>query len=176
MRKFSLILLTFIISVMPTISQANSDSASITIIGRVLANTCTIDNGSARQTIILPDVSDRDFHSVGVTIGETPVSIRLNDCGSDIQSVVVKVSGDADSVNTEAFNNSYNGQNKAEGIAINFYRTDGISFLPNGSNPEEIKLAPGNNEIVYKTSYISTTEKIVGGNVVAVVNLQFDYK
>lgn len=163
------------IGMIPIISLATSDSATITITGRVLANTCTIDNGSVRQTVILPDVSDRDFHDVGVTAGETPVTIRLNDCGSDIQLVVVTASGDADSVNSQAFNNSYNGQNKANGVAINFYRTDGILFSPNGSNPEETKLIPGNNVLVYKASYISTTKKIAGGNITSVINLELEY-
>lgn len=166
----------FIICIVPPFTLAKSDSATITITGRVLANTCTIDNGSAKQTVILPDVSDRDFRDVGVTAGETPVIIRLNDCGSDIQSVMVKVSGDPDPVNPGAFNNSYNGQNKANGVAINFYRTDGVLFSPNGSNPEETKLIPGNNEIVYKTSYISTINKISGGNVTSVVSLHLEYK
>lgn len=66
MKKFTMVTM-FMFMMATGAAQAASDTAALTITGKVLANTCTIDSGSAVQTIPLGNISDRDIRGKGTT-------------------------------------------------------------------------------------------------------------
>ena len=158
-------------------TYAASDSATIIIIGRVLANTCTIDTASAEQNITLDDIADRDIKGKGTTGGEKAVSIILRDCGASASSVVVTASGVGQDIDdTTAFVNS--AVNGAEGVGLYFWQTDGTTrFLPDGSVKETSVLIPSvDNTLTYKAAYVGTKDTIKAGAFSTVVYMTFDYQ
>ena len=77
------------------VTHAASDSAVITLSGRVLANTCTIVSGSKMQTIQLADIADRDINGKGTTAGEKTIEMVPEECGTAASVVKVSASGSA---------------------------------------------------------------------------------
>lgn len=74
-------------------AYAATDTAIITITGKVVANTCTMSSGSATQTVTLNDIADRDIRGKGVTGGDKNISIVLKDCGTAASAVKVSAWG-----------------------------------------------------------------------------------
>lgn len=157
-------------------TYAASDSAIITITGKVLANTCTIDEASAKQSITLSDIADRDIKGVGKTGGEKNISIVLKDCGAAASNVVVTASGTPDDDDTTAFANT--ATDGAEGVGLYFYQTDGSTkFKPDGSAEETSALTPSaDNTLTYKAAYVGTKDTVKAGDFSTVVNMKFDYQ
>ncbi|AWF33356.1 fimbrial family protein (plasmid) [Klebsiella oxytoca] len=155
---------------------AASDRATITITGKVLANTCTIDSASARQNITLPNIADRDIKGVGKTGGETNISIALTDCGKAASNVVVTASGTPDAEDPTAFSNTVT--DGAEGVGLYFYQTGGTEkFKPDGSVRQTSPLTPSvDNTLTYKASYVGTNDTVKAGGFSTVVNMTFEYQ
>lgn len=156
-------------------TYAASDSAVITITGKVLANTCTIDNASKEQNIVLPDISDRDIRGLGKTGGMKDIIITLAECGASVGNVAITTSGAVDSDDSTAFANT--ASEGAEGVGLYFYQTDGITtFKPDGSVTEERALVPSeNNVLTFKAAYVGTKDTVKAGDFNAVVNINFEY-
>ena len=152
------------------------DTAAITLAGRVLASTCTIDSSSAVQTVELPDISVRDltgFH------GRTEIPFILKDCGADVTAVKVTASGTADEVDSGAFANGISGdEGGATGVAISLRMLDGsYPFHPSGHQSQAIKLTPlSDNRFSFSALYMATTSSVTPGKVSTVVNFTFDYQ
>ncbi|ECG6654079.1 type 1 fimbrial protein [Salmonella enterica] len=160
---------------------AAGDTAAITLAGRVLANTCTIDSGSATQVITLPTISDRDTKVTGaVDHVLTEVPIILRNCGAAATSVVVNTSGKANGENYNMFDNTIDAgsEGRATGIGIYFYQTNGSNLLfPDGRRAETIQLTPSvDNTLTFYATYGITTASVTPGNISAVVNMTFDYQ
>ncbi|MFP2423372.1 fimbrial protein [Pseudescherichia vulneris] len=157
-------------------TYAASDSATITISGRVLANTCTIDSATATQKIDLPNISDRDIKGVGKTGGEKEISIVLKDCGAAASSVVVTASGTAVTDYSTAFANT--ASDGAKGVGLFFYQTDGVKkFKPDGSVQETSPLRSSeDNTLTYKAAYVGTEDTVTAGYFSTVVNMKFEYR
>ncbi|MHA1000457.1 fimbrial protein [Leclercia pneumoniae] len=155
---------------------AATDTATITITGNVLANTCTIDSGSANQSITLPDITARELRGKGTTAGEKEVRITLTDCGDTVNRVVVKAFGQEDSDDPVAFKNAL--ADGSSGVGIYFYQTDGITkFRPDGSIQQTSALLPlPVNVLEYKVSYVATKETVEAGGFRSVVSMTFDYQ
>lgn len=160
-------------------AQAASDTAVVTITGRVLANTCTIDSGSATQTVTLPDIADRDIRGKGTTGGATDVVIVLKNCGASASGVVVSASGNPDTDDTTAFTNAVaQDDGGATGVGVYFFQTDGTTkFLPGGTVTQTSTLTPSvDNTLTYKASYVGTSDAVTAGTFSTVVNMTFDYQ
>ncbi|MFP7609909.1 fimbrial protein [Serratia quinivorans] len=158
---------------------AASDTATITITGRVLANTCTIDSGSAKQNVTLSDIADRDIKGAGKTGGEKQISIVLKECGPVANYVTVTASGNPDGADTTAFANSIAQEDAgATGVALYFYQTDGSTkFKPDGSVTEKSTLTPSqDNTLAYKVAYVGTKDVVTAGSFSTVVNMKFEYQ
>lgn len=172
---------TLMFMVITGTAQAASDTATITITGKVLANTCSIDSSSATQTITLPTISDRDITGIGaIDSAKTAVPIILRNCGATATSVVVNTSGKAHGVTPELFDNiiASNTAGRAGGFGIYFYHTNGSDlFFPNGSSRETIRLTPSvDNILTFYATYGVATASVTPGNISAVVNMTFDYQ
>jgi len=156
--------------------NADGNTATLNITGRVLANSCTVDTSSAVQNIRLPDIGDRDLSGKGRTGGEKTIDITLKNCGEATSSVIVTASGGTDADDLSAFANTAAGG--AAGVGLYFYQTDGKTlFRPDGSIKETSVLQPAvDNTLTYKAAYVSTQETVKAGSFSSVVNLRFDYQ
>lgn len=160
-------------------AHAASDTATITITGRVLANTCTIDSGSATQTIQLDDISDRDIRGKGTTGGKKDVVIKLTNCGAGASGVVVSASGSEDTDDASAFANvKAQADGGATGVGVYFFQTDGTTkFVPAGTAKQTSELTPSvDNTLTYKASYVGTKDAVTAGDFSTVVNMTFEYQ
>lgn len=160
-------------------AQAASDTATITITGKVLANTCTIDSGSATQTIPLDDISDRDIRGKGTTGGPKDVVIKLTNCGAGASDVEVSASGTPDDDDTSAFANvKTQADGGATGVGVYFFQTDGTTkFVPAGTAKQISPLTPSvDNSLTYKAAFVGTKDTVTAGEFSTVVNMTFDYK
>lgn len=158
-------------------SFAAFDTSAITINGRIVANTCVIDDASAKQTVGLADIADRDIK--GKTGGEKQINIVLKNCGSGIDKVLVTASGSGDSDDPTAFTNAIAKEDGgATGVGLYFYQTDGSTkFKPDGNDTESNKLQPSqDNTLTYKASYVGTKDVVTAGNFSTVVNMRFEYQ
>ncbi|WP_286932911.1 fimbrial protein [Leclercia sp. UBA5958] len=177
-NNFSLIILRallFLLAGKSSLIYAAADTATITITGKVLANTCTIDSGSANQSITLPDITARELRGKGTTAGEKLVRITLTDCET-VNRVVVKAFGQEDVDDPVAFKNAL--ADGSRGVGIYFYQTDGITkFRPDGSIQQTSALLPlPVNVLDYKVSYVATKETVEAGGFRSVVSMTFDYQ
>lgn len=160
-------------------AQAASDTANITITGKVLANTCTIDSSSATQNIPLDDISDRDIRGKGTTGGKKDVVIKLTNCGAGASGVVVSASGKADDGDATAFANARaQADGGATGVAVYFFQTDGTTkFVPAGTVTQTSPLTPSvDNTLTYKAAFVGTKDVVTAGDFSTVVNMTFDYQ
>lgn len=160
-------------------AQAASDTATITITGKVLANTCTIDSGSAVQTITLDDISDRDIRGKGTTGGKKDVVIKLTNCGASATGVEVSASGTPDDDDTSAFANvKTQADGGATGVGVYFYQTGGTTkFVPAGTAKQTSPLTPSvDNSLTYKAAFVGTKDTVTAGEFSTVVNMTFDYQ
>jgi P pilus assembly protein, pilin FimA len=165
-------------AVISSFAQAASDKSEVSVTGRILANTCIIDSASAKQTINLPDIADRDIAGKGTIVGTTDVLIVLNDCGASATGVLVNASGNPDTEDITAFANSISqADGGATGVGVYFFQTDGLTkFLPDGSVTQTSKLTPlMNNTLTYKAAYVGTKNKVTPGILNTIVNMTFDY-
>jgi|GEM_PF-887241 len=161
-------------------AEAANDSVDITITGRVLANTCTIDKSESKLNPILPPISDRDIKGVGVTGQEIPVTIALKDCGANVESVKVSATGTSgSSSNKSVFGNMNTDSNAATGVGLYFFKRDtGVDkFNTDGSNPESYTLTPSrNNTLSFRASYVGTADTVTAGEFRSVVTLSMTYQ
>jgi len=150
-----------------------ADTATITITGRVLANTCTLDNKTL--SVELPTISTVDFGgAAGKEAGEVVVPVSFSNCGEDVKSISVKISGtpDPDDSGSRVFKNS----GTSDGVGVVLYDTDGIRFKPDGtSNAVAIKPNGGTASKEYKAKYRSTKSEVKGGTVSTVITATFTY-
>ena len=157
-------------------TYAAADNAEITITGKVMSTTCTIDSKSATQKVKLPDIVDRDIRGVGTTGGETKFDIILKDCGDAADNVIVTASGKSYSgADDSVFANSLT--DGADGVGMYLYQTDGkTKFKPNGNVKETSKLTRlADVTLTYKAAYVGTKDSVRGGDFSTVVNMKFDY-
>ncbi|SFT38252.1 major type 1 subunit fimbrin (pilin) [Kosakonia arachidis] len=160
-------------------TQAASDTATITITGTVLSNTCTIDSSSAVQNITLGAISDRDIKGKGTTGGKKDVVIKLTNCGAGTSGVVVRASGTPDADDALAFANArVQESGGATGVGVYFFQTDGTTkFVPAGTITQTSSLIPSvDNTLTYKASFVGTKDAVTAGDFSTVVNMTFDYQ
>lgn len=172
--------LTVILMLLMASGTAQADTGYISLTGNVQENTCTLDSGSASQTVSLPDISTRDITAVGpVNSSKTEIPIILRNCGADVTSVTVNTSGTAHGSNANLFDNIIPGSTagRATGLGVFLFQTNASGFFyPNGTQAEIIKLNPSaDNALIFYAAYGATTTSITPGNVQAVINMSFDY-
>ncbi|MFZ4215753.1 fimbrial protein [Pantoea endophytica] len=85
-----------IVAAMGTTAVQAATSGTISFEGSIVDATCTVDtSANITQTVNLGKQDAGDFDGVGTTVGQTPFSISLTDCNTDIDGASVTFSGDA---------------------------------------------------------------------------------
>lgn len=155
-------------------------AGTVTVTGRVVENTCTLDKDNTPVT--LDTVSARDV-SKGTDTAKKPFTVLLKDCGADATRVNIATSGEADSGIADAFINAETGGDAASGVALHFYSFDpptGTATLmkPDGSVAgASQELYPSSDSIMnFIAAYTGTNEKATAGKFRAVVNFKLTYE
>lgn len=176
MEKSALALLLCVMYFPVSGTMAASDNTSITVSGKVVSNTCVIDDSKSDLSVRLDTISDRDIQKKGDTMGKRDVKIVLKDCGKDTKQVNVTVSGDPDADNTDAFRNAST-TDAATGVGLYFYKTDGATLFKPAGSTEKSTLTPSTeNTLTYKAAYVATKANPSAGGFTSVVNLKLDYQ
>jgi major type 1 subunit fimbrin (pilin) len=170
-------------SLSTNVMAASEPALSITITGKIVDNTCTVDTeGSDLNNVSLVDVSARDLKGIGTTLGKKDIKLALKGCGKDItRGLVVTASGDADTSDTEgfAFKNVLT-ENAATGVGLLFYKSadnQANPFKAEGEDSETITgLGEGANVIHFAAAYVATEETPGAGNFSTTVNLTLAYQ
>ncbi|HEQ3521845.1 TPA: type 1 fimbrial protein [Citrobacter freundii] len=168
MMAFSLISLLFPCSGFS--ATGNTDTATITITGRVRDATCSFDKSDYPLT--LADVSPSDFTGVGV-INQTKLVVDLS-CGPDASGVKIKVSGSPDPTQNSVFAN----KGDATGVGIQVRDQKGNIMLPAGSSTADTLVVDNSTYKATYSFYIGYEKvgsSVTGGSVSTVLNLVFDY-
>jgi major type 1 subunit fimbrin (pilin) len=178
-NKISLLAIVVLMNMMTNTAHAlaASDQTTVTITGKVLDNTCTLTGAGENITFPLPFVSVRDFNTENKKIGSVEIPIVFTDCGSGIQGVTVKVSGEPGG-SAGAFKNTLDGDTShdgATGVGVNFYDTDG-TLIKAGSDVEATKQSfSQDTTLYYEASYAKVADDIKAGLINAVITLSFTY-
>ncbi|ANS44766.1 fimbrial protein [Serratia inhibens] len=175
--KYTFLLAT--LSLLPGVGVAATDSASITVTGKVLANTCTLDKAASTLSPILPDISDRDIKGVGTVGGEKDIDIVLKDCGAAVKEVLITVTGTKDGGSDDfAFKNTSQ-SDPSSGVGLYFYQTQSGTdkFKPDGSTPKTYAINPSeDNTLKMRASYVGLGDTVTAGNFQSTVTMTIDYK
>jgi type 1 fimbria pilin len=153
-------------------------AGSVTVTGRVIENTCTLDKTDTSVT--LDTVSARDI-SKGADTAKKAFTVGLKDCGADATQVDIVTSGEADSDVADAFINAATGGDAASGVALHFYNVNGSTeklMKPDGSmaGASQPLNASADNVLNFKAAYTGTKEKATAGNFRSVVNFKLNYE
>ncbi|CAI2793936.1 Fimbrial subunit ElfA precursor [Serratia grimesii] len=164
---------------MPVASAWASEptSVDITLTGKIISNTCTIDKDASDLAPALDTISDRDMKGKGAVKGLKDIKIALTDCGVDTKSVEVTASGTAQDATGDV--NAFQNTGTATGVGLYFYETDGTTpFSPAGNVKQTVPLNPdasGNAAMTFKAGYVSVTDAPVAGDFKSLVTLSLTY-
>lgn len=150
---------------------------NITINGKVLASSCDLDSGSAKQTVHLGSIASSAFKSVGDTSTDVPMQIVLNNCGENIVGAKLAFSGVQDADNTQllALSNTGSGTALASGVGVEL--TDGNkTAIPMNSTTAQYPLSAGNNTLNFLMHYKATKIPVSGGSGTAVMYFDVSYQ
>jgi type 1 fimbria pilin len=159
----------------PLIASAAGDTATITINGTVKANTCTLDNQTSAFN--LPAVYTQDFgEKKGTVVSSVAVPISFSNCGTNLEYISVKISGNPDTADATAFKNT-SSNNPASGVGIYLYDMDNTIFKPDGTKGAKIPAGNGMSNITasYTAKYISTDNVVTSGDFSTTITAVFTY-
>jgi len=161
---------------------AASDGTKIQVTGKIVDNTCIINDSGSDLSPTLATVSARELKGKGTTLGKRDVKLVLKDCGKDItRGVTITAKGTPDTSDTGgyAFKNSATGTSAASGIGLRFYKSADKStpFMANGSVAETVTfLKEGDNTLTFAAAYVATADEPSAGNFNTTVNLTLAYQ
>jgi major type 1 subunit fimbrin (pilin) len=166
-----------LIFVSGTHAVASGDSATITLGGRVLANTCTLD--SSALLVELPDINVSDIVSIGSRASQVEIPFLLKGCGADVTAVRVVASGTPDENNTSSFVNAIpTDEGGATGVSVRITMLDGsYPFLPDGSQMQIVQLNPQlpENRFSFFAQYRVNILPVTPGKIMSLVDFRFTY-
>lgn len=156
---------------------AATDTTTVTITGTVRANTCTVGKTATGE---LGEVSVHDFNkAAGTIVGSADVPVKFADCGGDVKGVTVKVTGVA-AGDGGAFRND-NEANSVEGTAKNvgvyFYDADDAHTQIKAGTDVDAKKQEFTTDTTlhYKASFVSITDSVEAGSLLATITMSFTY-
>lgn len=152
------------------------EGTGLSLEGSVKDNTCAFDAGS---TVVLDPVVRQYFSGKGSVLGITPLSVKLQSCGSEAGKVDITISGTGVPEDEFAFANTSTGDGSATGVGLYFYQGEGnVLFRPDGAVIQsETTLKPStDNTLKFRAGYVALTGTPVAGSFSAVVNVLLEYR
>ncbi|BEN69725.1 fimbrial protein [Serratia marcescens] len=156
-------------------STSYAADGTINFTGTVTDQTCTVEAGSANQTIPMGNVSAKAFRSVGDTALPTKFNIALVSCPDTVKKASIKFDGIYADGNTTLL--SLNKEtNAATGIGVALYEADGTTQIPvaSFSNAQSVQ-KDIRNVFTYVAKYMSTSGTVTVGPANATTQFSISY-
>lgn len=150
---------------------AQAGGGTITIAGRVLADTCTVTvNGG--NTVQLPAVMTTSLGSVGATTGLTPFTVALTACDKNATSATMAFNGSNIDSSTGYLKNTATGGSNVQVQLLN-----GASVINASSNTNApvINLTAGDGSVAMNARYVAATAAATAGLVSSTVSFTLNY-
>ncbi len=175
-KKVAAGLLTMVMAGMNApLTLASSDPVSVTITGKIIANTCTLDSTSV--IVPLGSIALRELQGAGNTSQLKSFHLDLKECGDTAKSVNVTVKGIADEQNSQALALTSAGASAAQGVAIYLLDKDKNLLPVNDEALATYNLAPGNkNTLLFYAQYVATTDNPRAGEAKSSASIYLDYQ
>ena len=168
---------SFGIAALASLSVQAASSGTINFTGKVLADTCTINvNGSSTSTVALPTVMTTAFGStVGATAGATPFTIALTGCDPNTASASMAFTGaQVDSSTGNLKNATTTGGSNVEIQLLN--SSSAAINTSTQANAPTIAVASGAGSTSLTAQYISTATATTAGLVTSSVGFTLTYQ
>ncbi|WP_207001634.1 fimbrial protein [Trinickia mobilis] len=158
--------------------SAHADSVTINVAGTITASTCTIDPGSANQTVSLGSIAADQFTAVGTTTADKEFAVTLTKCGAHQNMITFTVSGTADPDNAALFQlGEAAGPNTAAGVGIELLRSDtSATIKPNSNADYPIANNDANRTFKFTARYKQTLANVRPGKANATITMDIAYK
>lgn len=173
MRK-TLIAVSLICGAVAPAAQAADGTINFT--GSILDTACTVDSGSANQTVALGNVNKAAFKDAGDVASVQAFKITVSACDPTITRVAARFDGITAPGNSKLLGLATGG---AEGVGVGIFEADGTTQVPLGSSsigiaaPEEN--APADLNFVAKYVATAANADIKSGVANATSTFTMDY-
>ncbi|MFZ4832290.1 fimbrial protein [Rouxiella sp. Mn2063] len=157
------------------LALASSEPVSVTISGKIIANTCTLDSTSV--IVPLGSIALRELQTTGKTSSLKSFHLDLKECGDAAKSVNVTVKGIADEQNSQALALTSAGDSAAQGVAIYLLDKDKNIIPVNDAALATYNLVTGNkNTLLFYAQYVATTDNPRAGEAKSSASIYLDYQ
>ena len=174
MKKKIIITMTAIaLQILMSQSVMAADS-NLNITGKVVASACSVDTGSVTLGIPLGDVDASVLAAAGKSSPWSALyNISLSGCPSTTTSVNATFSGTADTNDTNGYKNAGGG---STAVSVELAKTDGTTFLKNGTSFGDVAVASGKITMPVKARMYTKAGSVTPGAVSAAILVAFTYK
>ena len=172
MNKKFLALMIASMTVLGASSAMAQNSSSLRINGVITASSCDVDT-TGLTSVSLPSVTQKDFKGKGSSAGEKHFNISVTECPNTVSAVQVKVSGTADSTDSNLLAID-SGEGMAEGIAIAF-GAQGQPLAVNDSVGIPKPVKNGATEFDMTAKYVATSDVVTSGGISASAQINLVY-
>lgn len=173
------------ILILPVCSHAVTESGTVTITGKVVQASCTVDSIGDNGTVDLGTFLDNDF--TGFDSKGKPVTtykeftLKLKDCGENNKGVTITTQGQPYVTGSFVFKNtSLESAQSSVGVDIYAVKTtepEDIQMDPENTQQVERALSGTNPEIAFKAALVNpTSNRPTSGSVSTVVTFNLNYK
>lgn len=168
-----IIVFFFMFLIFPRLSM--SDRATININTNVIEKSCTISKSSSNLTITLA-TNDLRGKKVGIPFGETPFTISLEDCPTNISTAYIKFTGESDPIMNNLLKNNVNTNEGAKSVSVGIYDFHKKNIDIN-NNKMSLNIKPNEtyNIFYFFAYYIKTSDNSSPGKIISTVNFEISY-
>lgn len=176
MKPYALLLLPLVLFGGAARAETQIGTWDITIKGKVLPSSCDVDSASQKQTVHLGSIASTAFGNVGDTSADSPMSIKLTDCGDNIVGAKITFSGTQDANNSQLLALSDTGSGAALASGVGVELMDSNSTVIPINSAVQYPLTAGTNTLDFLLHYKATQIPVVGGSGTAVMYFDVSYQ
>ncbi|EJL89943.1 fimbrial protein [Pantoea sp. GM01] len=172
--KSKLALLVAITASLGIVGTSTAADGTINFTGTITDNACTVDTGSANQTVNLGTVSTKTFTGAGVTASPTRFTINLTSCPATVTSASVRFDGATSSANNQIL--ALNSGQTATNVGVALYEQDSSTLIPIASKSVDRPItATGPNVLTFIAKYYATATPVAAGSANSTANFTIAY-
>lgn len=149
---------------------------TINFTGTILDAACTVDPGSANQTVPMGSVNKASFTNVGDLASSGPIVITVNACDPSITRIAARFEGTEAAGNSQILALTPGG---ATGVGIGIFEADGTTLVPLNTKSVGIvaPAAGASADLNFVAKYVATAANadITAGDANSVATFTLDY-
>lgn len=161
-----------------TCNAALAADGTINFTGSILDSGCTVDTGSASQTVDLGQLAKSSFTGAGSTAGSARFDIVVSECPDTVHSAAVTFDGSSDPANPSLLALTA-GAETANGVGVALYEVNGSTLIPMHAASRYLTLdtsAGSSNTLSFVAKYMATTESVSAGQADAATSFTIVYQ